>query len=98
MHEKQFFVYILTNKPYGVFYVGVTSDLVKRIYQHKTKAADGFTKDYHLDKLVYYEMAETAEAAITREKQLKRWPREWKINIINQFNPDWDDLYDTICA
>lgn len=96
MYEKQFYIYILTNKPFGVFYVGVTSNLSKRIYEHKTKAVEGFTKKYHLDKLVYYEIAETAEAAINREKKLKRWPREWKINMISQLNPDWNDLYDTI--
>lgn len=98
MKEKQFCVYILTNKAYGVFYVGVTSDLVKRIFEHKNKVMDGFTKQYNLDRLVYYEIAENAEAAITREKKRKRWPREWKINIINQFNPKWDDLYETISA
>jgi putative endonuclease len=96
--EKQFYVYILTNKPYGVFYVGVTSDLPKRIAEHKQKLADGFTKGYNLDKLVYYEIASNAEAAITREKTLKRWKREWKINAINGFNPDWDDLYQSICS
>jgi putative endonuclease len=98
MREKQFYVYILTNKPYGVFYVGVTSDLAKRIFEHKNKVMDGFTKQYNLDRLVYYEIAENAEAAITREKKLKRWPREWKINVINQFNPEWNDLYETIFA
>ncbi len=78
MQEKQFYVYILTNKPFGVFYVGVTSDLISRIYEHKTKPVAGFTKRYNLDKLVYYEIAETAETAILREKKIKRWPREWK--------------------
>jgi putative endonuclease len=98
MKEKRFFVYILTNKPYGVFYIGVTSNLLKRIYEHKHKAAQGFTAEYNLDRLVYYEIVESAEAAITREKKLKRWPREWKINLINQQNPDWDDLYESVCA
>ena len=98
MHEKRFYVYILTNKPYGVFYIGVTSNLIKRAHEHKTKTIEGFMEKYKLDKLVYYEIAESAEAAITREKKLKRWPREWKINVINNFNPNWDDLYETITA
>lgn len=98
MHNKQFYVYILTNIAYGVFYIGVTSDLVRRIYEHKNKLVEGFTKRYNLDMLVYYEIYEDADTAIRREKTLKRWPREWKINIINQFNPDWNDLYDTIAA
>ncbi len=95
--EKQFCVYILINKPYGVFYVGVTSNLPKRVAEHKQKLVDGFTKEYNLDTLVYYELAENAEAAISREKTIKRWKREWKINIITEFNPDWGDLYESIC-
>src|SRR4029077_20258860 len=98
MQEKLFFVYIMTNMPFGVFYIGVTSDLVKRAYEHKNKLIDGFTKRYNLTKLVYYEMYHDAETAITREKTLKRWPREWKINVINKFNPDWADLYENIYA
>ena len=96
MQEKQFYVYMFTNKPYGVIYVGVTSNLTKRAYEHKNKIVEGFTQKYNLTRLVYYEIAETAEVAITREKKLKRWPREWKINIINAFNPGWDDLYERI--
>jgi putative endonuclease len=98
MHEKLFYVYILTNKAFGVFYIGVTSNLERRIYEHRNKLIPGFTSRYNLTRLVYYEVIETAEAAITREKTLKRWPREWKINIINQFNPDWNDLYETLAA
>ena len=96
--EKQFYVYILTNKPYGVFYVGMTSNLPKRIAEHKQKIVEGFSQQFNLDKLVYYEIAQSADSAITREKTLKRWKREWKINAINAFNPGWDDLYDAICA
>ena len=98
MYEKLFYVYILTNKAFGVFYIGITSNLPKRTYEHKSKAIEGFTKRYQLDKLVYYEIFDSADAAIHREKQLKRWPREWKINVINAFNPEWNDLYATIYA
>lgn len=97
MKEKRFYVYILTNKPYGVFYIGVTSNLPKRIYEHKEEVAHGFSKQYHLKMLVYYEVFEDAENAIRREKRLKKWTREWKINVINQFNPEWKDLYEQIC-
>lgn len=97
MKEKAFFVYILTNKPYGVFYIGVTSDLIKRIHEHKEKCVEGFSKKYNTTQLVYYEIFYTAEDAIRREKRLKRWSREWKINAINAFNSDWKDLYENIC-
>ncbi len=97
MKEKQFYVYILTNKAYGVFYVGVTSNLIKRVYEHKNELADGFSKQYKLKMLVYYEIFEDAENAIKREKRLKRWSREWKIEAINNFNPEWKDLYEDIC-
>lgn len=97
MDEKKFYVYILTNKPYGVFYIGITSNLIKRIYEHKNEAIDGFSKTYNLKYLVYYEIFEDAENAIRREKRLKRWSREWKINAINEFNPEWKDLYNEIC-
>jgi len=98
MIEKYFYVYILTNMPYGVFYVGFTSNLPKRIYEHKEGFVDGFTKRYNTKMLVYYEVFENAENAIKREKRLKRWPREWKIEAINQFNPEWRDLYGTLTA
>jgi putative endonuclease len=98
MLEKLFYVYILTNMPYGVFYVGVTSDLIKRIYEHKQKYVEGFSKRYNTTLLVYYEVFNDAETAIKREKRLKRWPREWKINAIHQFNPDWCDLYESVAA
>jgi len=90
-------VYILTNKKYGVFYVGFTSNLIKRVYEHKEELADGFSKRYNLKKLVYFEVYENADAAIKREKRLKRWSREWKIEAINKANPDWKDLYENIC-
>lgn len=87
MPEKQFYVYILTNKDYGIFYVGFTSNLIKRIYEHKHELAESFTKEFNLRKLVYYEIFHDAENAIKREKGLKRWSREWKIEAINKTNP-----------
>lgn len=91
-----FYVYILTNKRYGTFYVGVTSDLVQRIWQHKNKVVDGFSREHGLDQLVFYELHDNAESAIKREKRLKKWNRAWKIDLIEQGNPYWADLYDTI--
>lgn len=90
---KSGYVYILTNQPNGTLYIGVTSDLRKRIWQHKNKHADGFTAKYHLDKLVYYEIFEDIESAIYREKRLKEWQRKWKISLIQKMNPLWKDLY-----
>ena len=92
------FVYILTNKPYGTLYVGVTSDLLKRIWEHKSDAGEGFTKRHGLKRLVWYEMHESIVAAITREKQIKEWHRDWKINLIQEANPDWHDLYEGLTA
>lgn len=93
---KKGFVYIVANKKRGTIYIGVTSDLIKRIYQHKNKITDGFTKDYGVDKLVYYECTDTIDTAILREKQLKNWHRHWKINLIEKDNPEWLDIYDQI--
>ena len=93
---KNGYVYILTNKENGTLYVGVTSDLIKRIWQHKNKFVEGFSKKYDLSKLVYYEIFNDIENAIIREKQLKNWHRQWKLNLINQQNPNWADLYKDI--
>lgn len=90
------YIYILSNKFQGTLYIGVTSNLVKRIYEHKYKAVDGFSKQYNLDTLVYYEILDNIELAITREKQLKNWHRQWKINLIEENNPQWNDLYESI--
>jgi putative endonuclease len=92
--DRQYYVYILTNKSNNVFYIGVTNDLIRRIFEHKNKLVEGFTKKYNLRKLVYYEATNDIESAISREKQLKNWHRDWKINLIDQFNPDWKDLSD----
>lgn len=95
--ETNSYVYILTNKYNKVLYIGVTSDLTKRIWEHKNKCIEGFTKKYGLNKLIYYEVANDIVSAINREKQLKRWYREWKINLIKEFNPTYEDLYEKIC-
>jgi putative endonuclease len=86
----------MTNKPKGTLYVGVTSDLVKRVYEHKNSLCDGFSKKYNTKSLVYYEVFENIEEAIKREKQLKKWNRDWKIEIIEKFNESWEDLYSSI--
>ena len=88
----QYYVYILTNKNNKVLYIGVTNDLERRIFEHKNKLVEGFTKKYTLNKLIYYEMTEDISSAIEREKQLKNWHRNWKINLIKSFNPMWKDL------
>jgi len=87
-------VYMMTNKPQGTLYIGVTSNLIQRVWQHKSGSIDGFTKKYNLHQLVYYQLADDMYAAITREKQLKNWRRQWKLNLVNTFNPAWDDLYE----
>ena len=89
---KQYYVYILTNKSNNVLYIGVTNDLVRRVYEHKNKMIDGFTKKYNLTKLVHYEATTDVRSAIEREKQLKNWHREWKMNLVKEFNPEWKDL------
>ena len=94
--EKQFVVYMLASGRNGTLYVGVTSDLIKRIWQHKNDVADGFTKRYRVHTLVWFESHENAESAITREKQIKEWKRKWKLELIEQDNPTWRDRYDEI--
>lgn len=89
-------MYIITNKPNGILYTGVTSDLPKRIYEHKSKAVAGFSEKYGLNLLVYYEALDSMEAAIHREKCIKRWKREWKVRRILEQNQEWKDLYDTL--
>ena len=93
---KQPCVYILTSQKNGTLYVGVTSDLVKRVWQHKSDLADGFTKEYQVHTLVWYEGHETMESAIVREKNIKAWKRLWKLELIERLNPEWSDLYDQI--
>ncbi len=93
MNEKQYVVYILASDRNGTLYIGVTSDLLKRIWEHKNKKADGFTKEYGVDKLVYYEQTSDIRSALLREKQMKKWNRAWKIRLIEEKNPKWNDLY-----
>ena len=96
--DKQFCVYILASKRNGTLYVGVTSALAKRVWEHKEKVTEGFTAQYGVDRLVYFELHGSAEAAIKREKQLKKWNRAWKIRLIEKQNPNWRDLYDEVSA
>ena len=90
---KIYHVYIMASGPYKTLYIGVTSDLIKRAWQHKAKVVQGFTTKYGVDKLVYFEEFNEIEQAILREKRLKTWKREWKIDLINRSNPQWKDLY-----
>ena len=87
-------MYILSSKKNGTLYVGVTSDLVKRVWQHKQKIIEGFTKQYNIRMLVYYEIHQDINEAIRREKQIKKWNRQWKINLIEKGNSKWKDLYE----
>ncbi len=96
MSEKYYYVYVLANKPRGTTYVGVTSNLVERVWQHKQEQVDGFTKRYGLKSLVWFEQHEDVQEAILREKQIKNWNRLWKIELIESGNPEWNDLYETI--
>ena len=94
--DKQPAVYILASKRNGTLYIGVTSDLVKRIWEHRNNVIEGFTKRYGIHHLVWYELHESMESAIQREKKLKEWKRVWKLELIEKTNPDWQDLYHTI--
>ena len=91
--SKQYYVYILASKYQGTLYTGVTNNLVNRVYQHKNQLAEGFTKEYKIHRLVYFETCDDIYQAIKREKQLKKWKRHWKIQLIEKTNPDWNDLY-----
>ncbi len=92
-NAKQPAVYILASKRNGTLYIGVTSDLVGRVWQHKNDITEGFTKRYGVHRLVYYETTDDIAAAISREKQLKKWRRAWKLQLIEKTNPNWDDLW-----
>lgn len=94
--EKQPCVYILASKRNGTLYTGVTSDVIKRVWEHKSDAVPGFTRRYGVHTLVYFEIHETMESAIVREKQIKKWNRAWKIQLIEQRNPEWSDLWHTL--
>jgi putative endonuclease len=96
MKQKYYYVYILSNKYNNVIYVGITNDLIRRVYEHKNKLIEGFTEKYNVDKLVYYELFNDPINAITREKQLKGYSRKKKVELINSFNPEWKDLYENL--
>ena len=93
MMEKRFYVYMLASKRNGTLYLGVTSDIVKRVWQHKNGPAEGFTKKYGIKRLVYYEIHEDAENAMKREKQLKKWRRAWNVELVEEKNSEWRDLF-----
>jgi len=93
---KTYFIYIVANNKNGTIYIGVTNNLTKRVWEHKNKIFDGFTSKYDLNKLVYFEDYSEINSAIKREKRLKEWPRQWKIELIEKNNPLWIDLYDKI--
>ena len=91
--RKQYYVYILASRRNGTLYVGTTSDLVKRVHDHKNDLIEGFTKKYRVHRLVYYESTPDVDGAIVREKRLKKWRRKWKMKLIEEGNPEWRDLY-----
>ena len=93
-----YFVYLLASRRHGTLYLGVTNDLLRRVWEHKNKVAPGFTTTYDVDRLVWYEAHSDITAAITREKQIKKWRRDWKIRLIEEQNPGWVDLYPGIAS
>ena len=93
--DKQFYVYILASKRNGTLYTGMSSNLTQRVWQHKNNSVEGFTDKYNVKKLVYYEVYENAESAITRERQIKKWRRKWKLRLIEEQNPNWEELYNS---
>ena len=96
MLTRSYFVYLLASRPNGTLYVGVTNDLRERIWQHKQDLVEGFTSKHGVKTLVWYEQTESIESAIAREKQIKKWNRAWKIELIEANNPDWKDLYEDV--
>ena len=96
--EKNFYVYILASRRNGTLYVGVTSDLIKRVWEHKHKVVEGFTERYDVNKLVYYEQFPDVEHAIRREKRFKKYNRKWKTDLIEKVNPGWEDLYEDLIS
>ena len=91
-----YYVYIMTNKPNGVLYIGMTNDLIRRVFEHKNHSVKGFTDDYNLTRLVWFEQTGDVMSAIAREKQLKNWHRDWKVELIENINPEWNDLFEAI--
>ena len=93
-----YYVYIIASLRDGAIYIGVTNDIVRRIYEHRTKAVPGFTSKYNITRLVWFEVYDDPVSAITREKELKKWKRSWKVQLIDAQNPQWNDLYESICS
>jgi putative endonuclease len=98
MRARCFYVYILANRIGGTLYIGVTNDLIRRVAEHRLKEVEGFTKKYEISRLLYFEQFDDAENAIRREERLKKWNRAWKIRLIEEHNPNWDDLYPDIAG
>lgn len=98
MLTRSYYVYLLASRRKGTLYVGVTNDLSKRVWQHKQDLVEGFTKKYGVKSLVWFEQTESIESAIVREKQIKKWNRDWKVELIEKTNPQWRDLYEEIAA
>ncbi|MGZ5037367.1 MAG: GIY-YIG nuclease family protein [Usitatibacter sp.] len=97
MHRR-YYVYILANKPYGTLYTGITNDLARRVWEHGNDVVKGFTREHQTHRLVWYEVHGDAYEAIAREKLLKKWHRDWKISLIQEMNPQWEDLYDEVAV
>jgi putative endonuclease len=93
-----FYVYILASRRDGAIYVGINNDLVRRVYEHRIKAVPGFTTKYNITRLVWFEIYDDPVSAISREKELKKWKRAWKVQLIEKDNPNWDDLYESLCT
>ncbi len=93
---KKYYMYILANRRDGILYIGTTNDIIRRIYQHKNNEVSGFTKRYKIHQLVYYEECSDIREVILREKRMKKWKRQWKIELIEKSNPEWRDLYNEI--
>ena len=98
MGARSYYVYILASRIGGTLYVGITNDLIRRVFEHKSKSTPGFTERYDVAKLVYFEQFDDPENAIKRERRIKKWNRAWKIRLIEEFNPNWEDLYADIAG
>ena len=92
-----YYVYIIASRKDGAIYIGVTNDIVRRIFEHRARAAPGFTTKYNITRLVWFEIYDDPVSAISREKELKKWKRSWKVQLIEKDNPEWNDLYESIC-
>ena len=96
MNHKTYYVYIMASRRNGTLYIGVTNDLIRRVYEHKNNGIEGFTEKYRVHKLVYWEQSDNIESALQREKQLKKWNRQWKIALIEKQNSNWQDMYEQL--